>query len=111
MAEQKKKGRVFVTTDTGKIVPFTKLRQAEIKKDSKQAEQVPKWLAQMQLIPPPYTPESFLQLYESNPIFFRCVNQLATDVAGLGWKLKLREGKEESKNERERLQALLDRSR
>jgi PBSX family phage portal protein len=49
-----------------------------------------------------------LTLYESNSIFFRCVNQLAIDVAGLGSSFKLREDAKENKVELKRLKEFIE---
>lgn len=103
MAKKKvQKGRaVYVETSTG-IYPFEMLKRAEIS-GSKQLAAVSKWMTQNDLISPPYPPTAFLNLYESNSIFFRCVNQLAIDVAGLGSSFKLREDVKENKAELKRL--------
>lgn len=101
-----KKGKVFVQTSKG-VYPLSVLKSAEVQPSSKQLKSTSKWMTENDLVPPPYSPDVFLTLYESNPIFWRCVNQLATDVAGLGWKLQLQEEKKEDKKELERLQTLL----
>lgn len=107
MPEKKiQKGRVFVHTSKG-VFPYEMLRKAEIKNKSKQLEETEKWMTINDLIPCPYSPQAFLTLYESNSIFWRCVNQLATDVAGLGWNLQVREGKKESDKEQKRLKEFL----
>ena len=43
--------------------------------------------------------DTFLTLYESNATFLATVNQIAVDVAGLGWNYVLKEGQEEDKVE------------
>ncbi|KKN28929.1 hypothetical protein LCGC14_0849270 [marine sediment metagenome] len=101
-----KKGSVYIQTSKG-VYPFSILKNAEIKSSSKQLKQDSKWMTENDLIPPPYSPEVLLTLYESNSIFWRCVNQLAIDVAGLGWSLQLQEGKKENKVELDKLHALL----
>ena len=108
MAEKQiQKGSVYVETSKG-VFPYDVLKAAEKKRSSKQLEQYQEWLSANGLIPPPYDPKSFLTLYESNPIFWRCVNQLATDVAGLGWRLHLREGQKDNKSELTRLNEFLE---
>ncbi len=99
-----KKGRVFVETSKG-IFPYGLLQKAESKKSSSQqlSESTNKWMLQNDLVSPPYSPTSFWTLYESNPILFRCVNQLASDVAGLGWTFRLQEGKKDNQAELNRL--------
>ena len=101
-----KKGKVFVKTSKG-VYPLATLQKAVIKKSSKQLKQTSKWMSENDLVSPPYSPDTLLTLYESNSVFWRCVNQLAIDVAGLGWKLRLMEGKKENKTEFDRLQTFL----
>jgi len=107
MAKEKvKKGRaVYVQTDKG-IYSYDLLRKAE-KTNSKQLAATTKWMTMNDLVPPPYPPKSLLTLYESNSIFFRCVNQLAIDVAGLGLSFKLKEDAKDNKVELKRLKELL----
>lgn len=107
MSEKKiQKGRVFVHTSKG-VFPYEMLRKAEVKSSSKQLAEIEGWMAINDLVAPPYSPEALLTLYESNPIFWRCVNQLAIDVAGLGWKLQVREGKKDNEKELTRLKEFL----
>ena len=107
MAEKKiRKGRVvYVETSKG-IFPFDTLKKAE-SSSSKQLEPLLKWMTANDLVPPPYPPLTLLRLYESNSIFFRCVNQLAIDVAGLGSCFKLLEGKKDNEGELTRLQEFI----
>jgi len=103
------KGKVFIQTDKG-VFPYEVLKSAEIEvndTNSKQLKQKQTWMASNQLVPPPYRPEVLLNLYESNSILYRCVNQLAIDVAGLGWNITLKEGKSESKTELARINEFL----
>jgi PBSX family phage portal protein len=106
--EKKKQGRVFVETSKG-VFPYDLLQKAEQSNanSSKQLEATQKWMTQNNLIPPPYDPISFLTLYESNSVFWRCVNQLASDVSGLGYRLELREDKKDSQSEFDRINAFL----
>ncbi|KKM85805.1 hypothetical protein LCGC14_1285430 [marine sediment metagenome] len=101
-----KKGHVYVQTSKG-VYPLSVLQKAESKQSSKQIKQTSRWMTENDLIPPPYSPDVLLTLYESNSVFMRCVNQLAIDVAGLGWSLQLQDGKKKDKRELERLQSLL----
>lgn len=104
--EKIQKGKVLVHTSKG-VYPYSILKKAEVKDGSKQLEDFQQWMGWNNLMPPPYPPQSFLTLYESNPIFWRCANQLAIDVAGLGWKLQLQEGKKDNKKELTRLKEFL----
>jgi len=102
-----KQGKVYVQTSKG-VYPYSFLKKAELKQGkSKQLKETEKWMTSNELVYPPYSPEALLSLYESNSIYWRCVNQLAADVTGLGWNLQLREGSKESKPEFERLQEFL----
>lgn len=103
-----KKGRAFLYTSGSGLVPLSSLgRYEKIAKDSKQPKDDTKHRGQFGLVSYPYPPESFLRMYEANPIFARCVDQTAIDVAGLGWTLQLREGKQESQQELDGLNAFL----
>lgn len=107
MAETKKKGKAtFVQTSTG-IYSYELFAKAK-KASSKQLKQTSKWMDQNGLITPPYSPVSFLVLHESNAVFARCVKQIATDVAGIGWSLQLKGDKKDNQAEFERLNAFLD---
>lgn len=107
MPEKKiQKGSVYIETSKG-VYPYSILKKAEIEGSSKQLEEFQNWMAVNDLVPPPYPPQSFLTLYESNSIFWRCANQLAIDVAGLGWRLQLQEGQKDSEKELTRLKEFL----
>ena len=105
---ENKKGSVFVQTSKG-VYPYSVLQKAEVKTSSKQLKETEKWMTSNDLISPPYSPDVLLTLYESNSTFWRCVHQLAIDVAGLGWNLQLLKDKKENKSEHERLMSLLSR--
>lgn len=107
MAKKKiQKGRVYVETSKG-IFPYELLQKAEMG-GSKQLEPTLKWMTQNDVVPPPYPPMSLLTLYESNPVFWRCVHQLAIDTAGLGWSIKLRDDKKDNKTELDRINEFLE---
>ncbi len=101
-------GEVFVYTDTENLVPFRTLLEFEISKGKKELEEEKSWYSGNELRPRPYDPEAFLALYDHNPIFAETVNQIASDVAGLGWKLELKQGRKENKEEREKIEAFLE---
>jgi len=107
MAETKK-GKVYIQTSKG-VYPYSVLKKAAVKqKESQQLKETSHWMKQNDLIWPPYSPDVLLTLYESNAIYMRCINQLAIDVAGLGWNLQLREGCKENDAEFKRLHEFLD---
>ena len=105
---KKPKGSVLVQTSKG-VFPFSTLQKAESTTTSKQTQGRDKYMTIKDLVPYPYPPESFLLLYESNSTFWACANQIAKDVAGLGWKLLLKEGKSENTEELNRLSEFLNR--
>ena len=112
--EEPKKSKVYAGGDkmllqTSKgMFPISILGKHEIKKTSKQLRRE-RQFGIKELIPPPYDPSSFLLLSESNPIFAACVSQIASDVAGLGYRLILREGEKEDKKEKTKITEFLDR--
>lgn len=109
MAKKEKiqKGSVYIETSKG-IFPYELLQKAQEEGKSKQLEPTQKWMTQNGLVPPPYSPMSFLSLYESNSIFWRCVNQLAIDSAGLGWSLQLKEDKKDNQADLDKLHEFLN---
>jgi PBSX family phage portal protein len=104
------KGSVYVQTSKG-VYPYSTLQKAELKPTAP-SQQLQKeeyrWMMQNDLVAPPYPFSAFLQLYESNSIYWACVNQIAKDVAGLGWALHLKDGQKESPEEHKRLSAFLN---
>lgn len=104
--KESKKGKVYIQTTKG-VFPYSVLQKAAVTQSSKQIKSVEKWITENDLVPTPYPPEVLLVFYESNAIFWRCVNQIAIDVAGLGWSLQLKEGKKEDKLEFEKLNTFL----
>ena len=81
--------------------------KSPFKKESKQAQKEVYGVGG--LVSYPYAPANFLLLYEANPVFAGCVKQIAKDVAGLGWKLVLKEGEKENETEKKKIQGFLDR--
>jgi len=100
-----KKGRVFVHTSKG-VFPYELFKREE-KTSSKQLAEMQQWMTDNDLVPVPYSPTALFVLYESNTTFYRCVNQLASDVAGLGWKIHLRDDQKDNETELERINELL----
>ncbi|GAH36108.1 unnamed protein product, partial [marine sediment metagenome] len=101
------KGRQFIQTSKG-IYPLSVLKKHEIKKTSKQIKEEEQFGIN-ELKAPPNSPTSLLQLYDMNSTFSACVDQIAEDVAGLGWRLELKEGGEEDEDEKKKITELLDR--
>lgn len=100
------KGQQFIQTSKG-VYPLSALRKYEIKKTSKQIKEEEQFGIN-ELVAPPNSPNSLLQLYDMNSTFSACVDQIAEDVAGLGWRLELKEGQEEDENEKKKINELLE---
>ena len=80
-----------------------------ITKESAQIEDdtIGKWASTDGLALHPYDPNYFYELYESSEPFAATVDQIGIDTAGLGWKLKLKEGKTENPTEKAKIESLL----
>jgi len=100
------KGQQFIQTSKG-VYPLSVLKKHEIKKTSKQIKEEEQFGIN-ELVAPPNSPNSLLQLYDMNSTFSACVDQIAEDVAGLGWRLELKEGEEEDEDEKKKISELLD---
>ena len=112
--EKTKKNRIGTVYSTGqkdKKKLIFKNEKKEIQKSTKQISEEKRWIGQIGLIPhPPYSFDTLYELYEHCEYFSACVNQIAEDTAGLGWKLILKEDIKESsetKEELEKINALL----
>jgi len=105
-------GRQFVRTTKG-VFPISVLNKYEVKKESKQLEEEALSFGIKSLVTPPYRPESFMELFESNSIYPACVEQMAEDVVGNGYNLVLEEGmteNEETKAEKEKIKNLVEKA-
>ena len=117
-APHSRKGRAFIATNTGSILPASMLDRYQVAKTASTSTQVQQHKVISQgsidiqdkgLMKRPYDPETLLTLYESNPILFRTIKQIATDVAGLGHKLILRDGAAEDEAQRRKAAEFLER--
>ncbi len=115
-----RKGRAFIATNTGGILPVSTLDRYQMAKAQTAASstrvQPDKVVSRVSLDihdrglkKRPYDPEILLALYESNPILFRTIKQIASDVAGLGYKLILRDGVAEDEQQRTKATNFLER--
>jgi len=104
--EKKRTGTAFYRESKSSFFPFLPKKE-RIEKSSKQVKEEEKFAESEGLINRPYPPESFQELKENSEAFYSCVNQIATDVAGLGYKLILREGEKENPKEKEKIEILL----
>ncbi|MFC1712104.1 phage portal protein [Candidatus Poribacteria bacterium] len=119
-ARKPRKGRAFIATKTGSVLPVSTLDRYQMAKantaaTSTQVQQdkvISRGSIDIQdkgLMKRSYDPEILLALYESNPILFRTIKQIATDVAGLGYKLILRDGVAEDEEQRQKAAEFLER--
>ncbi len=109
---KKEQSYVYVETSKGISTSILDKFKAEGQKSAfeKSSKQVQKEVYGVGgLVSYPYAPANFLILNESNSVFSACVKQIAKDVAGLGWKLILKEGKKENETEKKKIQGFLDR--
>jgi len=105
-------GSIYIYTSKG-LFPFSVLKQAERKKkkaESKQLKAEEAWLSQNDLVPFPFEASKLLELKDNCAYFDASVKQIANDVIGQGWKLELREGKKESKKEKDKILAFIEES-
>ena len=105
----KRIGTVYSQNSGQKL--FFKDSQININKSSKQLNKEKRWIGQQELIPhPSYTFDTLYELYEHCELFSSCVNQIAEDTAGLGWRLVLKEEEKgkENNEELEKIKTLLE---
>jgi len=104
MNKEMKKGKIVLITGSDKK------RIDKANAESKQIKEIYQWSINNDLVPPPYDPKGFLVFYERNATFFATVNQIARDVAGLGWDIILKDGAKENKSEKEKINEFLQNS-
>ena len=109
-------GTVYMDTKGKRFFKKAK-SEVEFEKSSKQLNKEKRWIGQQELIPhPSYSFDSLYTLFEHCEVFASCVCQIAEDVAGLGWKLILKddpnkEGEkfQENKEEKQKIMNFLNR--
>ena len=109
-------GTVYMDTEGKRFFKKAK-SEVEFEKSSKQLNKEKRWIGQQELIPhPSYSFDSLYTLFEHCEVFASCVCQIAEDVAGLGWKLILKddpnkEGEkfQENKEEKQKIMNFLNR--
>ena len=115
--EAKSVGQVFIATDTGNVVPesvfqsfskYTSQGDTTLVIPERVQAYETEWARKRNLAAPPYPPESFLTLYESNPILNRTIKQVGIDVAGSGWDLIPVDGETERPSDKAKIEALLN---
>lgn len=104
-----RKARAYVVSETGQISPLADLEKAEINKRDQQLADDKKWIGTDKLAARPYPASSFHFLWESNVMVWRCTKQIATDVAGLGHTIKVREDMPEDNAQYEKIKAFIKR--
>ena len=107
-ATLKHRNRSFIVSTEGEVSPLSALVSTHIEKRDQQQESDDSWLKGDGLMERPYPAESFYAMYESNTMVWRCCRQIATDVAGLGWTLNVRESMSENEAERKKIMELLE---
>jgi len=100
-------GSVFIATVNGNIFPASRFTKSDSQEKSAQLKDTNYWLSTQGLGTRPFDPYSFLSLYDENPTVYRVINQIATDAAGLGYKLVLKDRHKESLTEKQRIVELL----
>jgi len=109
--QSKRKGKVsesFIVTTAGNFVSLTDLQKSETNESKQKHENQVAWILENGLAEKPFNPESFLSLYDESPSLYRTINQIGTDSAGLGHELKLKKNEMENREERQRIELLLD---
>jgi len=120
--KRRRRTRAYIATTDGNVFPYAMLKFAEIQKsavngiggkeaiekasDSKgeQGEAT----AGSKLANKPYDPALFFWMKNNNIYLWRCVIQLASDIAGTGWTIKQKEGKPEKNEELDKILALME---
>lgn len=105
--KRKRLGFVYYHKTTGKS--FFKKGPVAFEKSSKQIKEEEKWISEEDLIPhPDYSFESLYEIFEHCELFSSCINQVAEDTAGLGYKLVLKPKEEEDEDELKTINNFLD---
>lgn len=113
-AAEPRKGKVYTYVSTSKgLVPWEQLRRFEMKKKSaedrsksSQVKSLKLYMTDKGLVPLPFAVDGLLTLLENCSFFDACVRQIAKDVCGQGWSLRLREGKkQENEAKKKEIQA------
>jgi len=107
-APEKKRGRVFIYTDRGKIIPYSELEKFDIRKSSGQIEEEAAWGEGKGLASRPCDPTTLLLVWETDPILFRIIDQIAIDTVGQGWILTPRDGEKGNQSEKDQIEELLN---
>lgn len=95
----RRSSRAYIVTTTNDVIPYAELEKTQIAKSDQQLDEETTWIGKDNLAPHPYPASSFYFMWESNVMVWRCTRQIATDVAGLGWTVKLREDMPENQAE------------
>jgi capsid portal protein len=104
---KKRRTRTYIATTEGKVFPFAMLNRAVIQKDSNQLAEATTWKSE-KVATRPFDFSLFYWLYDNNVYMKRSVDQVASDIAGTGYTIAVKEGKSESSQEFDKISALLD---
>lgn len=118
----KRRKRTYIATTKGNefpyaIVELAKLQKAQIngqdsktdiEKDSQQEGEQSSLVSSQKLASKPYDPALFYWMYNNSVYVRRCVDQIASDVAGTGYTIKQKEEKPASAQEEDKINALME---
>lgn len=123
----KRKNRSFIATTAGDVFPYAMLELAaiqksevngfhasetnetDIEKASDQRGEQGKATEGQKLASKPFDPALFLWMYNNSVYVRRSVDQIASDIAGTGWKIKLVDDMPEDNAGLDKIMALLER--
>ena len=107
--EEAESGQVFFVKTTKGIFPLSHIQKGERlskkeenKRRSKQRKQEA-WLRDQGLVQHPLSVSGLLYLQENSIYFDACVRQIAVDVVGQGWDVKIKEGKKHDEKLRQQI--------
>ncbi len=103
----RRSSRAYIVTTRNDVIPFADLEKTQITKTDQQLDDETTWIGKDNLSPHPYPSSSFYFMWESNVMVWRCTKQIATDVAGLGSTVKLREDMPENQTEYQKIMDFL----
>lgn len=123
--KKKKVKRTYVATTDGNVFPYatlelsaiyksningekTKSDKDDIEKDSQQTGEQSSLVSSQKLAGKPYDPALFYWMYNNSVYVRRCVDQIASDVAGTGYTIKRKEDKPENAQEEDAINELME---
>lgn len=104
--EKPPKAKIYVSTERGLLLPWATLEKAKIQKSSKAIQDEKRWITVQGLIPKKYSPQTFINLAESEAILGAAIGQITEDTIN-DWRLVLKEGEKDDSKEKEEIEAFL----